>query len=194
MKYCSHCGSPLARRIPPGDTHERFVCPSCEAIHYTNPKMVVGCIPEWQGKILLCKRAIEPRRGLWTLPAGFLEDNETTIEGAVRETLEEAGARVEVSTLYTLFNLPHVNQVYAIYRARLLDLDFGPGPESLEVRLCDEAEVPWDDMAFEVIAQTLRLYWEDHRRGGFSTYAGDVVLLSGVDSQYETRLLRTPEA
>ncbi len=189
MKFCSQCGAALERRIPEGDSLPRFVCPSCQAIHYTNPKVVVGCLPEWEGKILMCKRAIEPRHGLWTLPAGFLEDNETTIEGAVRETLEEAGARVEVAGLYTLFNLPSVNQVYVMYRARLLDLDFAPGTESLEVKLVDEAAVPWDRMAFEVIAQTLRLYWQDFRRGTFPTRAGDVIRLPGGERVYETRLL-----
>jgi ADP-ribose pyrophosphatase YjhB (NUDIX family) len=190
MNYCSQCGTPVERRIPAGDSLPRYVCPACGTIHYTNPKVVVGCIPEWGQKILLCRRAIEPRHGLWTLPAGFLEDNETTLEGAVRETLEEAGARVEIAGLYTLFNLPHVNQVYVMYRARLLDLDFNPGPESLDVRLCSEAEIPWGEMAFEVIVHTLRLYWEDQRRGGFGTYAGDVLRLPGEERRFEMRLLQ----
>jgi ADP-ribose pyrophosphatase YjhB (NUDIX family) len=189
MNYCSKCGTPVEQRIPAGDSLLRFVCPACGTIHYTNPKVVVGCIPEWGEKILLCRRAIEPRHGLWTLPAGFLEDHETTIEGAARETLEEAGARVEVAGLYTLFNLPHVNQVYVMFRARLLDLDFAPGPESLEVGLYDEAQIPWGDMAFEVIAQTLRLYWQDRKRGEFSTYTGDILRLSGIERRYEVRLL-----
>jgi ADP-ribose pyrophosphatase YjhB (NUDIX family) len=189
MNYCSQCGTPIERRIPAGDSLPRFVCPACGTIHYTNPKVVVGCIPEWDQKILLCRRAIEPRHGLWTLPAGFLEDHETTIEGAARETLEEAGARVEVAGLYTLFNLPHVNQVYVMFRARLLDLDFGPGPESLEVGLYDEAQIPWGDMAFEVIAQTLRLYWQDRRRGEFGTYTGDILRMPGFERRYELRLL-----
>jgi ADP-ribose pyrophosphatase YjhB (NUDIX family) len=190
MNYCSHCGTPVERRIPAGDSLPRYVCPACGVIHYTNPKVVVGCIPEWGQKILLCRRAIEPRHGLWTLPAGFLEDNETTLEGAVRETLEEAGARVEAAGLYTLFNLPHANQVYVMYRARLLDLDFKPGPESLDVRLCGEAEIPWGEMAFEVIVHTLRLYWDDQRRGGFGTYAGDVLRLPGEERRFEMRLLQ----
>jgi ADP-ribose pyrophosphatase YjhB (NUDIX family) len=190
MNYCSHCGTPVERRIPAGDSLPRYVCPACGTIHYTNPKVVVGCIPEWGQKILLCRRAIEPRHGLWTLPAGFLEDNETTLEGAVRETLEEAGARVEAAGLYTLFNLPHANQVYVMYRARLLDLDFKPGPESLDVRLCGEAEIPWGEMAFEVIVHTLRLYWDDQRRGGFGTYAGDVLRLPGEERRFEMRLLQ----
>lgn len=189
MKFCSQCGAAVERRVPEGDSLPRYVCPSCATIHYTNPKVVVGCLPEWEGKILLCRRAIEPRHGLWTLPAGFLEDDETTLEGARRETLEEAGARVEIAGLYALFNLPHVNQVYVMYRARLLDLDFGPGPESLEVKLIEESQMPWEQMAFEVITQTLRLYWQDRRLGTFSTWCGDVIRLPGGERVYETRLL-----
>ncbi|OGI37465.1 MAG: ADP-ribose pyrophosphatase [Candidatus Muproteobacteria bacterium RBG_16_62_13] len=192
MKFCSQCGAALERRIPEGDSLARFVCPSCQTIHYTNPKVVVGCLPEWDGRILMCKRAIEPRHGLWTLPAGFLEDHETTIAGAMRETLEEAGARVEIASLYALFNLPSVNQVYVMYRARLLDLDFAPGPESLEVKLVDESAVPWNEMAFEVITQTLRLYWQDYRAGTFHTRAGDVIRLPGGERVFETRLLELP--
>jgi len=189
MKFCSQCGAAVEQRIPEGDSLPRFVCPSCQTVHYTNPKVVVGCLAEWEGKILMCRRAIEPRHGLWTLPAGFLEDDETTIQGAMRETLEEAGARVEVTGLYTLFNLPSVNQVYVMYRARLLDLDFTPGPESLEVELMDESAVPWGMMAFEVITQTLRLYWQDYRHGAFHIRVGDVIRLPGGEHRYETRLL-----
>ena len=135
MKFCSHCGSDaLEQRIPEGDTLERCVCANCGAIHYQNPKTVVGCLPEWDGRVLLCKRAIEPRRGLWTLPAGFLENGETIEAGALRETAEEARATVDIGALYTVISLPDINQVYMMFRARLLDLDFGPGPESLEVR------------------------------------------------------------
>lgn len=190
MKFCSQCGAAVERRVPEGDSLPRYVCPSCATIHYTNPKIVVGCLPEWEGKILLCRRAIQPRHGLWTLPAGFLEDNETTLEGARRETLEEAGARVEIAGLYALFNLPHVNQVYVMYRARLLDLDFGPGPESLDVKLIEESQMPWEQMAFEVITQTLKLYWQDRRHGTFGTWAGDVIRLPGGERRFDTRLLR----
>ncbi len=190
MKFCSHCGAPLERRVPPGEHLARDVCPACGAIHYQNPKIVVGTIPEWEDKILLCKRAIEPRLGLWTLPAGFMENDETTVEGAARETLEEASARVEVASLYALFNLPHVNQVYVMYRARLLDLDFGPGPESLEVMLYDEQHIPWQQLAFPVIRETLQLYYQDRRHGQFGTHTGDI-LRTGTDMRvYETRLLR----
>src|SRR3990172_11896092 len=148
MKYCSSCGSAVELLVPQGDSVVRHVCGQCGAIHYLNPKVVVGCVPRWQDKILLCRRAIEPRHGLWTLPAGFLENDETTIEGAQRETLEEARAHVEITGLQSLFNLPHVNQVYVMFRGRLLDTDFGPGPESLDVRLCREEEIPCDDIAF----------------------------------------------
>ncbi|GBL46626.1 MutT/nudix family protein [Sulfuriferula multivorans] len=136
--------------------------------------MVVGCLPEWGDKILLCKRAIEPQYGLWTLPAGFMENNETTQQGALRETMEEAGARVEIEHLFTLYNLPYISQVYLMFRARLLDLDFAPGPESLEVRLFSEDEIPWDQIAFRTIEQTLRLYFADRRKGAFGFHIGDI--------------------
>ena len=150
---------------PDGDTLPRFVCANCDTIHYQNPKVVVGCLPEWEGRVLLCKRAIEPRHGLWTLPAGFLENGETVAAGAVRETLEEANARVDVGALYTVISLPQINQVYMMFRARLIDLDFGPGPESLEVRLFDEADIPWESLAFRTIARTLRNYFLDRKLG-----------------------------
>ncbi len=190
MRFCSQCAAPLERRVPEGDSLPRYVCPTCGAIHYTNPKVVVGCIPQWEDRILLCRRAIEPRKGLWTLPAGFLEDHETTLEGAVRETLEEASARVEVDDLYALFNLPHVNQVYLMFRARLLDLDYGPGPESLDVALYDERGIPWEGIAFPVIEETLRLYFADRRAGRFRLHVGDILRLPGGSRRYETRLHR----
>jgi ADP-ribose pyrophosphatase YjhB (NUDIX family) len=143
------------------------VCDSCATIHYRNPLLVVGTIPEWEGRILLCKRAIEPRLGLWTLPAGFLENGETIESGALRETAEEAGARVEIGALYTVISLPDINQVYMMFRARLLNLDFGPGPESLEVALFTEDDIPWGDIAFRTIARTLRNYFLDRKLGAF---------------------------
>src|SRR5512135_3197993 len=130
MKYCSHCGAPLSHRIPDGDNRHRYVCDACGTVHYQNPRMVVGCLPVWEDKVLLCRRAIEPRYGLWTLPAGFMENGETTAEGAIRETREEAGARVELDGLYSLINVPDIDQVYLLFRGRLLDLDFAPGEES----------------------------------------------------------------
>ncbi len=189
MKYCSECGAEVTLRIPDGDNVARYVCARCGAIHYQNPKVVVGCIPAWDDRILLCRRAIEPRHGLWTLPAGFLENDETTPEGARRETLEEAGARVEITGLHSLFNLPHVNQVYVMFRARLLDTDFGPGPESLDVRLCREEEIPWGEIAFPVIEHSLRLYFDDRRAGRHRVHSGDIVRLSVEPRIYELRLL-----
>lgn len=174
MNYCSHCGARVELRVPEGDTLPRHVCTSCETIHYENPKMVVGCIPEWENRILLCRRAIEPRLGLWTVPAGFMENAETTAEGAQRETLEEANARVEILGLYALFNIPHINQVYMLFRARLLDLDFSAGAESLETRLFEENEIPWEEIAFITVRRTLRHYFDDRRRGEFQFHIGTV--------------------
>jgi ADP-ribose pyrophosphatase YjhB (NUDIX family) len=168
MKFCSHCGSgALEFRVPEGDTLPRFVCTSCGTIHYQNPKVVVGCLPEWEGKVLLCRRAIEPRYGLWTLPAGFLENAETIGDGALRETLEEANARVRLGALYTVINLPDISQIYMMFRAHLDDLDFGPGTESLEVKLFDEDDIPWGELAFRTIARTLRCYFLDRKLGAF---------------------------
>jgi ADP-ribose pyrophosphatase YjhB (NUDIX family) len=170
MKFCSACGSDrIELRIPEGDNLPRYVCGACGAIHYQNPKIVVGCLPEWDDRVLLCRRAIEPRHGLWTLPAGFLENGETVVAGAVRETLEEASARVVVGDLYTMISLPQISQIYMVFRARLLDLDFGPGPESLEVRLFGEDEIPWEEMAFRTIGRTLRNYFLDRKQGSFPT-------------------------
>lgn len=174
MNYCSHCGARVELRVPEGDTLPRHVCTSCGTVHYENPKMVVGCIPEWENRILLCRRAIEPRLGLWTVPAGFMENAETTAEGAQRETLEEANARVEILGLYALFNIPHINQVYMLFRARLLDLEFSAGAESLETRLFEESEIPWDEIAFITVRRTLRHYFDDRRRGEFQFHIGTV--------------------
>ena len=175
MKFCSTCGSPnLALRIPDGDTLPRQVCGACGTIHYQNPKIVVGCLPEWEDRVLLCRRAIEPRYGLWTLPAGFLENGETLMNGALRETLEEADARVELGALYTVISLPQINQVYMMFRSRLLDLGFGPGTESLEVRLFDESEIPWETLAFRTIARTLRNFFLDRRLGAFAMHVSAI--------------------
>jgi ADP-ribose pyrophosphatase YjhB (NUDIX family) len=168
MKFCSHCGSSrIEFRIPGGDNLPRFVCPDCGTIHYQNPKIVVGCLPQWEGRVLLCKRAIEPRYGLWTLPAGFLENGETLEAGALRETLEEANAHVELDNLYTTISLPQIHQVYMMFRAQLSDLDFGPGTESLEVKLFDEADIPWESLAFRTITRTLRNFFLDRKSGAF---------------------------
>lgn len=174
MNFCSHCGAPVEVRIPDGDTLPRHVCPSCGAIHYSNPKLVIGSIPEWEGRILLCRRAIEPRHGLWTLPAGFMENNETIVQAAMRETMEEANANVEIGELYALYNLPHISQVYMMFRARLLDLSFRPGIETLEVKLFPEAEIPWEALAFRTIRETLKRFFEDRGNGRFRFHIGTI--------------------
>jgi ADP-ribose pyrophosphatase YjhB (NUDIX family) len=175
MNFCSNCGAAtLEWHIPDGDTLRRRVCATCGTIHYENPKIVTGCLPVWDERVLLCKRAIEPRYGLWTLPAGFLENGETLGSGAARETLEEADARVELGELYTVISLPQINQVYMMFRARLTDLGFGPGTESLEVRLFDESEIPWEQLAFRTIARTLRNFFLDRRLGRFSLHVSSI--------------------
>ena len=174
MKFCSQCGAQVELRVPDGDTLPRHVCVACHTIHYQNPRMVVGCIPEWEDKILLCKRAIEPRCGMWTVPAGFMENGETTYQGAVRETLEEANARVEIGQLYALYNIPHINQVYILFRARLLDLDFSAGAETCEARLFRESEIPWDQIAFATVRNTLTRYYSDRRGGEYRFHMGTI--------------------
>ena len=161
-------------RVPEGDSLVRAVCDACGHIQYENPKMVVGCIPVYGDRILMCKRAIEPRFGLWTLPAGFMENNETAAEGAAREALEEANARVEIEDLYTLYSIPHISQVYLMFRAKLLDLEVSPGTESLEVKLVTEDEIPWDQLAFKMVKRTLDHFLEDRRKGVFVTRFGDI--------------------
>ncbi len=173
MKFCSECAHPVDLRVPEGDNRPRYVCAQCDVIHYQNPKLVVGSIPVWESggelKILLCKRAIEPRYGYWTLPAGFMENEETTAQAAIRETEEEAGANVELGELFTLLNVAQVHQVHLFYLARLLDLDFAAGVESLDVQLFSEQEIPWDDLAFPTVRTTLELFFADRvkmREGG----------------------------
>jgi ADP-ribose pyrophosphatase YjhB (NUDIX family) len=167
MKFCSQCGKPVTQRTPEGDNRPRHICDHCETIHYHNPKIVAGCLPVWQDKVLLCKRAIEPRYGLWTLPAGFMENNETLEQAAERESREEANTNLSIENLYTVISLPHINQVYMVFRAQLNDLNFSPGTESLEVALFDEAHIPWDQLAFGTIQMTLRLFFEDRQQGTF---------------------------
>ena len=169
-RFCAACGQPIVRRVPAGDNRERDVCDACGAVHYVNPRPVVGTIPVWQDTVLLCRRAIEPRYGKWTLPAGFMEVGETTREGALRETLEEAQARVTLGPLFTMIDVPYIEQVHVFFRAELLDLGFAPGDESLEVRLFHEPEIPWQELAFRTVAQTLRLYFADRGRGEFGTH------------------------
>ena len=174
MKFCSNCAAPLLRRVPPGDSEPRDVCDACGMVHYQNPKLVVGTVPEWQGRVLLCRRAIEPRYGYWTLPAGFMENGETTGQGALRETLEEAGARVELVAAFSMISVPYVNQVHLFFRARLQDLEFKAGVESLEVALFEEARVPWKDIAFRTVGLTLKHWFADRTRGSFGFHAEDI--------------------
>lgn len=173
-RFCSICGQPVTQRVPEGDSRERDCCTSCGAIHYVNPRPVVGTIPVWKDQVLLCKRAIEPRLGYWTLPAGFMEIGETTGAGALRETLEEAGARITLGPLYTMIDVPHAEQVHIFFRAQLLDLDFHAGEESLEVRLFKEEQIPWHDLAFRTVATTLELFFADRARGEFGTYTREI--------------------
>jgi ADP-ribose pyrophosphatase YjhB (NUDIX family) len=168
--FCSACGNAITRRIPEGDSRERDCCDRCGAIHYLNPRPVVGTIPVWGEHVLLCKRAIEPRLGFWTLPAGFMELGESSAQGASRETAEEANARVAMGPLFTMIDVPGVEQIHLFYRAQLLDRDFSPGIESLDVRLFLEGEIPWDDIAFRTVSTTLRLFFEDRARGSFGTH------------------------
>ncbi|MDF1765207.1 MAG: NUDIX hydrolase [Gammaproteobacteria bacterium] len=176
MKYCHHCAAELIHKIPVGDDKLRHCCDACDSIFYQNPNNVVGTLPTFENKVLLCKRAIEPRLGKWTLPAGFMENGESSLEGAMRETREEAGANIVVrdDSLYTLFNLPKINQVYLFFRAELSDLDFAAGAESLEVALFEEHEIPWDELAFPVVVSTLKHYFEDRKNQRYPVRMFDV--------------------
>jgi len=175
IKHCRACGTAVEYRIPSDDNRERAVCNDCGTVHYENPLNVVGTLPVWQDRVLLCKRNIEPRFGKWTLPAGFMELGETTEAGALRETDEEAGARVELQGLFTLLNVVVVGQVHFFYRARLLDTDFSPGLETSETRLFLEEEVPWEQLAFRTVRETLHRYFDDRRRGAFGMHFADIV-------------------
>ena len=174
MNYCSNCGTPVTLRVPDGDTLPRHVCPACESIFYHNPKIVTGCVPETDGGLLLCRRAIEPRYGYWTLPAGFMENGETVQQAAIRETWEESAARVELVGLYALFNIVHVNQVYMMFRARVLEQAGRPGHETLEIRVFDEPDLPWGELAFPVIRHTLEHYFRDRASGDFPLRTGTI--------------------
>jgi ADP-ribose pyrophosphatase YjhB (NUDIX family) len=180
MRFCSSCGSPVTLRVPGGDTRPRACCDQCGAVHYVNPRPVVGTIPVWGDSILLCRRAIEPRHGKWTLPAGFMEVGETTADGALRETMEEAGARIRIGPLFSVIDVPHVEQVHLFFQARLLDLGFAPGEESLEVRLFDADAIPWPDLAFRTVTETLRLYLADRASGSFGVHMRSIV--AGTDT------------
>lgn len=168
MNYCSHCAHPVVLEIPPSDSQPRFLCTSCAKIHYENPKMVVGCIPLWQDRILLCQRNIEPARGLWTLPAGYLECGETAAEGAARETLEESGGIVLDLQPYRLFEITHISQIYLMFLAQLQNSEVRVTDESMDVRFFREQHIPWDSIAFPVIEQTLRSFFKDRVQQDFS--------------------------
>ncbi len=194
MKYCQHCAGPITHHIPPGDDKLRFSCIECDVVFYQNPNNIVGTLPIYEDKVLLCKRAIEPRYGKWTLPAGFMENGETTLQGAIRETAEEAGAVVLPAdcSLYTLFNLPYINQVYLFFRTQLRVLDFDPGEESLEVALFSEAEIPWSELAFPVVRITLEQYFTDRRAHQYPVRMFD--LSYSEDRQLSTFLISSSAA
>ena len=175
LKHCRECGTAVVYRLPDdGDTRQRAVCPTCSTVHYENPLNVVGTIPVWGEQVLLCKRNIEPRRGKWTLPAGFMELGETTAQGAARETDEEAGAEFEMQELFAVMNVVRVGQVHLFYRARLLSTRFNPGHETIEARLFTEAEIPWDEIAFRTVRETLERFFSDRRSGRYGIHAVDI--------------------
>ena len=167
MNFCIKCGASVSMIVPDGDTRERAVCDNCGHIHYVNPRVVTGCLPVHKDQVLLCKRAIEPRYGFWTLPAGYLENGETVAVGAARETMEEANANVTGLELYTVFSLPHISQIYMFFLSELNKAEFSSGEESLEVKLFSEDEIPWDLLSFPVVTQTLEFFFEDRKTSDF---------------------------
>lgn len=175
MKFCSECGNHVKQAVPEGDNRLRHICTHCDIIHYQNPKIVAGTLPIFEGKILLCKRAIEPRLGYWTLPAGFMENQETTTEAALRETLEEAEATVELEGLYTIMNVPQIDQVHIFFRARLINEHFGAGEETLEAKLFSPEDIPWDEISFPTVFQTLKHYINDHPLDHFPVHVKDII-------------------
>jgi ADP-ribose pyrophosphatase YjhB (NUDIX family) len=174
INHCRACGAVVQYRVPADDNRERAVCTACSEVHYENPINVVGTVPVWGEQVLLCRRNIEPRYGLWTLPAGFMEMGETTAEGAVRETVEEAGARIELLGLFTVLNVVRAGQVHLFYRARLHDTRFDPGPETIEAQLFHEHEIPWDQVAFRSVRETLRRFFADRGQGRFDLHVADI--------------------
>lgn len=165
MKYCSECGAQVEIKIPAGDNRQRAVCPACNTVHYENPRMVLGCIPVWEDQILLCRRAIEPRHGFWTVPAGFMENDESLAQAAARETWEEALAEVEIGELHAVVDVVHARQVHMFFRAQLRNKQFGPGDESLETKLFVEDDIPWDDIAFPSTTFALKTFFADRANG-----------------------------
>ncbi|MFY7942053.1 MAG: NUDIX hydrolase [Burkholderiaceae bacterium] len=174
IKHCRACGTAVAHLVPPDDNRERAVCPACGTVHYQNPLNVVGTVPVWQDKVLLCRRNIEPRHGFWTLPAGFMELGETSEQGALRETVEEAGAQIELQGLFTVLNVVHVGQVHLYYRAQMLSPELNPGPETIEAELFTESTIPWDLLAFRTVRQTLEHFFADRRQGQFGVHCADI--------------------
>ena len=175
MNYCPNCSAKVSLKIPEGDNRERYVCDSCNTIHYSNPNVVVGTLPAFEDKILLCKRAIEPRVGLWTVPAGFLENGESLLQGAWRETKEETQAEVDMKDILTIFNIPQINQIYVIYRADIEDNSFGPTSESLDVQLFSYDEVPWEELAFPFVPKTINHYYECLKTKKFHLHTEDII-------------------
>lgn len=174
MNFCNQCGNPVTLSIPEGDNRQRHVCTHCATVHYQNPHTIVGCIPTFEDQVLLCRRAIEPRHGLWTLPAGFMENDETSLEGALRESIEEANVRLLNPTLAGVFDIPHINQVYIFYRGELRDTDFAPGHETLEVRLFREQDILWNQLAFPVVELALDRYFTDLKQGRHQVHTGTI--------------------
>jgi ADP-ribose pyrophosphatase YjhB (NUDIX family) len=174
IQHCRVCGGAVVYRTPPDDNRDRAICTVCGEIHYENPLNVVGTVPVWGSQVLLCRRNIEPRYGFWTLPAGFMELGESSAEGALRETVEEAGAHIELQELFTVLNVVRVGQLHLYYRARMQDTHLDPGPETIEARLFEEHEVPWEELAFRTVRQTLEHFYADRRQGRFSVHVGDI--------------------
>lgn len=174
IAHCRACGSPTQYRVPADDNRERAVCSACHEIHYENPLNVVGTVPIWRDQVLLCRRNIEPRHGFWTLPAGYMELGESTAEGAARETVEEAGAQFELGALFTVLNVVRAGQLHLFYLAQLSDTVFAPGPETIEAQLFSEAAIPWEQIAFRTVRETLQRYFDDRRRGQFSLHTADI--------------------
>lgn len=175
-QFCLKCGRGMAHAIPESDNRPRWLCEACGYIHYENPRVIAGCIPVWEDRVLLCRRAIDPRSGLWTLPAGFLEQGETISAGAARETLEEACCVVHPSELYTVINVPHIHQIHMFYLADMASAEHAPGAESLETRLCTESEIPWDLLAFPTVIFTLKAFFEDRAAGNFRQRIHDILV------------------
>lgn len=174
IQHCPSCGSSVEQRVPADDNRMRAVCPACGQVHYQNPLIVVGTVPVWRDQVLLCRRAIEPRHGMWTLPAGFMELGESAAEGAFRETLEESGAKVEMGALFAMLNVVRVGQVHLFYRAHMLGPDVDPGIESLEARLFTEDEIPWNQLAFRTVTRTLEHHFACRRSGRDDLLHGDI--------------------